>query len=144
VSNSAQVVTDLQRWSATKGLSLENVTRIDVIARRAELDYLGRYNLFFSSIVLTRLTIQPKGLIRWLETLNDEFTFYHEVGHHVLGHSEGGQVAEQEEEANAYARSMIRVSRPVFTFLARVFLWPLKPVLKPMLVRRKRNSACAT
>lgn len=143
VPSPERVIKDLQRWSNTTGLSLENVARIDVIARRAELDYLGKYNLFFSSIVLTRLTSQPKGPAGWIETFNNEFTFYHEVGHHVLGHSEGGQVAEQEAEANAYARFKIHASRPIIISFAKAVLWPLKPVLKPLLTRRKRNSARA-
>ncbi|WP_226689374.1 hypothetical protein [Ruegeria arenilitoris] len=144
VANSRRVIRNLQRWSKTKGLSLNDVTRFDVIAERPELDYLGRYNLFFSGIVLTQPTIQLKGLISWIETLNNEVTFYHEVGHHVLGHSEGGQVAEQEGEANAYPRSMIRASRPFFFFVVDVFKKPLKLVLKPLFPQSKRNSKRAT
>ncbi|WP_298261638.1 hypothetical protein [uncultured Litoreibacter sp.] len=124
------VARNIETWSKTKGLSLDNVTRIDVIASRPELDYLGRYNLFFSGIILTWPTETSRGVKLWWQHLNAEFTFYHEVGHHVSGHIEGGQVAEQEKEADEYARSMMRNSRPVLTMIGRMLLWPLRPLLK--------------
>lgn len=133
IADRSLVLRNIERWSNTRGLSLDNVTRIDVIARRPELDYLGRYNLFFSGIILTWPSQTAGGLMYWWWRLNAEFTFYHEVGHHVSGHIESGQVAEQEQEANEYARSMMRSSRPVFTVMGRTLLWPLRPLLKYML-----------
>lgn len=130
VADRSVVVTTIEGWSKTKGLSLENVTRIDVIARHPELDFLGKYNLFFSGIILTWPSNSARGVKLWWRRFVGEFTFYHEVGHHVCGHVEGGQVAEQEQEANAYAREMMRNSRPVFLFVARVILWPFKPLLR--------------
>ena len=47
------VIGNIERWCKTRGLSLDNVTRIDVIASRPELYYLGMYNMFFSRINLT-------------------------------------------------------------------------------------------
>ena len=129
VADPPRIIRNLQRWSKTKGLSLENVTRVDVIAARPELDYLGKYNLFFSGIVLTAPTTPPEGLTKWFETLRNEFTFYHEVGHHVHKHSEGGQIEEQEQEANDYARAMIRKARPILTGIGRCVGWFLKPLL---------------
>ena len=124
------VVKNVETWCKTKGLMLDNVTRIDVIARHPSLDYLGKYDLFFSGIILTWPASPPRGIKLWGCRLGAEFTFYHEVGHHASGHIEGGQVAEQEKEADEYARTMIRSSRPVLMLIGRVLLWPLKPLLK--------------
>lgn len=120
----------IARWSRTPGLDLAGVTRIDVIALAPELDYLGRYNLFFSGIVLTWPRVAPRGPALWWHDLNGEFTFYHEVGHHVCGHAEGGIVAEQEEEADAYARAAMRRARPIPTLIARAALLPFRPLLR--------------
>lgn len=124
------VVKNVKTWCKTKGLALDNVTRINVIARQPSLDYLGKYNLFFSSIVLTWPASTPKGIKLWWCRLNAEFTFYHEVGHHASGHIEGGQVAEQEKEADEYARTMMRSSRPVLTLIGRMLLRLLRPLFK--------------
>ncbi len=139
IDDQSRVGRNIERWSKTRGLSLENVTRIDVIASRPELEYLGRYNLFFSGIVLTWPSNPGRGLRLWWLRLNAEVTFYHEGGHHVCGHIEGGQVAEQEKEANEYARMMIRRSRPVFTLVGRVLFWPFRPLLKRMKNTTSRN-----
>lgn len=138
IEDRSVVVRNIETWSKTKGLSLDNVTRIDIIARRPELDYLGLYNLFFSGIILTWPSGTARGVKLWWWRLNAEFTFYHEVGHHVSGHIEGGQVAEQEKEADEYARSMMRNSRPVFTFTGRMLLWPLRPLLKRVIASSRR------
>lgn len=130
VADPPRVIRNLQRWSKTKGLTLEDVTRIDVIAAHPELDYLGKYNLFFSGIILTWPTTAPRGLRLWRQNLIGEFTFYHEVGHHVHEHVEGGRVEEQEQEADAYAFAMMHKSRPVFFGILRGLFWPLKPLLK--------------
>ena len=114
---------EIVQWSQTPGLDLSDVTRIDVIGRVPGMDYLGRYNLFFSGIIL----VWP-GVDRWpqwFRRLNREFTFYHEVGHHVCGHLEGGQVTEQEHEADEYGRKMMRAAHPVLVPIVRFFLWPL-------------------
>ncbi|WP_295315212.1 hypothetical protein [Roseobacter sp.] len=126
----AIVQANLIRWSGTRGLALDGVTRIDVIGRAAHLDYLGLYNMFFSGIVLTWPVRPQRGLRLWFEKLSAEFTFYHEIGHHVSGHSEGGQVAQQEKEADDYARRLMRRSRPVLTFTGRMLLWPFAPAIR--------------
>ncbi len=125
-----RIVRCIEGWSETEGLALEDVTRIDVIPRDTELNYLGKYSLRYSGIILTWPVGPARGLALWWRHLNAEFTFYHEVGHHVSGHVEGGQVEEQEQEADAFARSMLRRSRPVLMSVARAMLWPLMPVIK--------------
>lgn len=140
IVESPVVIKDIQGWSKTKGLSLDAVTRIDVIARHAELDYLGKYNLFFSGITLTWPTDRAKGVKRWWRRLGAEYTFYHEVGHHVSGHIEGGQVAEQEQKADEYARSMMRNSRPVLTFFGRMLLRPLVWLFKRLIASTRSRE----
>lgn len=130
IADRSLVVKNIEGWSKTKGLSLDNVTRIDVITRSPELEYLGKCNLFFSGIILTWPVTPASGIKLWWRRLDAEFTFYHEVGHHVSGHVEGGQVVEQEREADEYARSMIRNARPVLTTLGQILLWPFRPLLK--------------
>lgn len=138
IADRTMVVRNIEAWSKTKGLSLDNVTRIDVIARHPELDYLGKYNLFFSGIILTWPSSTASGVKLWWLRLDAEFTFYHEVGHHVSGHIEGGQVAEQEKEADEYARLMMRNSRPVVTFIGRTLIWPLRFLLKRVVAPPRR------
>lgn len=144
IADRSVVIRNVETWSKTKSLSLDNVTRIDVIARRPELEYLGLYNLFFSGIILTWPPGTARGVKLWWWRLNAELIFYHEVGHHVSGHIEGGQVAEQEKEANEYARSMMRNSRPVFTLIGRMLLWPLRPLLKRVIASSRRYRDDAT
>ncbi|PTM93314.1 hypothetical protein C8N32_1561 [Rhodovulum imhoffii] len=125
----------LKKWSCFLPQdALENVTRIDVIRSQPQLDYLGLYNLFFSGIVLAWPEQNVNVITRWLIALRSEFTFYHEVGHHVLGHAEGGQVAEQEKQANAYAAKIMRKSHPVLMTAAKLF------VRASRLLRRKDSN----
>lgn len=126
IENRRTIIKSLERWIRTPGLSLDSVTRIDVIAR-SDLDYLGKYNIHTSTIVLTWPARRVWGVHRWLQVLLTESVFYHEVGHHVLGHLEGGQVAEQEKKADDYAASMMRKSHPVLT---QIFMRVVRPVAR--------------
>ncbi|MBT8409692.1 MAG: hypothetical protein KJN93_08715 [Alphaproteobacteria bacterium] len=130
IAEPAIVVGNLRRWERAPGLDLGGVSRIDVIARHAGLDYLGLYSMFFSGIILTWPAEPPRGLRLWAQRLDAEFTFYHEVGHHVSGHIEAGSVAAQEDEADAYARRMFRAAHPVLSAAGRGLLWPLGPLLR--------------
>lgn len=123
IPDRTEVINTIKTWCETKGLSLKRVSRINVISRQPELDYLGLYNIFYSNIILTWPLVPATGLKKWWLRLDAEFTFYHEVGHHVAGHTEGGQVAVQECEADAYARQMMRNARPVLARLGRMCLW---------------------
>lgn len=124
------VIACLERWSCTPGLELEGVTRISVVAEDPDFDYLGQYCLYLSGILLTW---PPKrvGMSRlWWQRFQAELTFYHEVGHHACGHLEGGQVEEQEKEADRYAAKMMLRSRPVFTRVLRAVVNTIKPLLR--------------
>lgn len=130
INNPQPVLRNLHCWVQTHDLDLLGVTRIDVITRHPQLDYLGLYNLFFSGIVLTWPNIPARGLRMWWQRINAEFTFYHEVGHHACGHLEGGQVADQEKEADIYARKMLRHAHPVLMTAARTIIFPFRPLLR--------------
>lgn len=43
---------------------------------------------------------------------NIERALYHEIGHHVHRHS-FGEIPEQEQEADAYARRLMKIGHPV-------------------------------
>lgn len=140
IADHQTIIRFIERWSRTRGVCLDQVSRISVIARHPVLDYLGSYDLYFSGIVLTWPADPAKGIKLWWRGLDTEFTFYHELGHHICGHVEGGQVADQEREADDYARAMLRRSRPVFTLIAGILLLPFQPLKKHLIayVERKR------
>ncbi|WP_283426030.1 hypothetical protein [Shimia sagamensis] len=125
VDQSEMVYCYLQRWSCTPDLAISSVTRIDVIALTDEMDYLGLYLLYFDGIVLTWQNGNLSYLRRWWRKFQTELTFYHEVGHHFHQHSVGGQVKEQEKEADDYKRLMYRSAHPVFVPMVRVLFAPV-------------------
>lgn len=135
IGDPASILTDLTRWSRTRGLDLKNITRIDVITREPSGDYLGCYDLLLSGIVLTRSPQPGRGLTALLQRIGDERTFYHEVGHHACGHTEFGQVDEQEQEANEYARLMFRRAHPILTAVVRAIAFPIRPILRVLLAK---------
>jgi hypothetical protein len=139
IADKSKVIDYLRKWSRTRDLGLEDVTRIDVIAANPQLDYLGRYQVRFSGIVLTWQSDQVKSFRIWLQDLVNEITFYHEVGHHACGHVEGGQDPEQEREANRYAWKMLKNARP-FTYLGlRIVRIPFRFMAKLVLRRIKKR-----
>lgn len=133
------IVARIARWGEVVGPDLKGVTRIDVIARDGELDYLGLYSILFSGIVLTWPREPGRGLVAWARYAKTELTLYHEVGHHALGHLEGGQIPEQEEEAEEYARRTLGRAHPVLRIVVRALFWPLAPWMGRR--RRRRHHA---
>ncbi|MBW8636097.1 hypothetical protein K1W69_02775 [Hoeflea sp. WL0058] len=119
----------VSRWLHTPDArDLQKLTSIDVMPFHEDLDYLGYYRTEFSKILVT----WPSKNI-WYRSffyrLNAETTLYHEIGHHVCGHLEGGQVEEQEKEAKGYASRMLRRAHPLLVALAfavGVFVMPRK------------------
>ncbi|WP_049643784.1 hypothetical protein [Candidatus Rhodobacter oscarellae] len=118
------ILKSLQRWARTPELDFAALSRVDVIRRDPTLDYAGLYRLYFSGIVLV-WPMSGWGPRRWIERIMTEHTFYHEIGHHAHGHIEGGRIAEQEKEADAYARQAFRRAPPVATTFLRWLFWPL-------------------
>ncbi|MEL6314422.1 MAG: hypothetical protein AAFN44_05595 [Pseudomonadota bacterium] len=129
--NHADICASLETWSKTKGLSLEQVTRIDVIPLTPELDFVGLYRVNISGIVLVWPRQEDRnGLVSWFSRLYREFTFYHEVGHHLCGHLESSSIAEQEYEADKEGFRFMRRAHPIKMSLAIAVLWPIAQVLK--------------
>ena len=117
VAQRDQALDLLHRWHRPFA-PLNDISRIDIIARRDDMDCLGRYRIASSGIVLCWPTAPPKGrAARWFWDFQAQHTFYH-----ALGHLEGGQVAEQEVEANAFAARLMRRARPGLTAIATPFL----------------------
>lgn len=124
ITDRQSVYDTLRKWSGTNGLSLKNVTRVDVVAEDGQKDYLGKYSLYFSSIILVWPEPSPSRLVSWVLNRRVEHTFYHEVGHHVSGHLEGGSVVEQEKEANAFALKMMCRAHPFISLGVLLFYLP--------------------
>lgn len=120
----------LEHWSNTPDLAISTVTRIDVVALKDEMDYFGKYLLYYDSIVLTWQNETSSFFGNWWRKFQTELTFYHEVGHYFHHHSEGGQVKEQEKEADDNKRLMFRNAHPVFVPVARVVFAPLFWMMK--------------
>lgn len=141
IEDKSEVAGHLVIWGTTRDLDLENVTRIDVIAANSLLEYLGLYRPDYSGIVLTWREEKSKGIRLWWRNLEAEMTFYHEVGHHACGHVEGGQVEEQEREANRYMGKMFKNAHPVMFAILKTLYSPVKFFRKRILPKiRKRGE----
>ncbi len=116
---------------------LAALEKIDIVPAHPDFDYLGFHSYRYSGIVITWLPEGRTGLMQRLELFNTQSTFYHEIGHSVLGHSEPGQVPEQEDEANAYQRKMLRRAYPVMTFCLRLLMYPMRFILGFMVSRSR-------
>lgn len=133
--NASEIVKSLDRWRLTPGISLDDITRIDVIAPSPEQDYLGLYSLHTSSIVI----VWPKRTAWWRRPwarIRREITFYHEVGHHMLRHEESGQEVTQEREARRFAAARFWDARPWLRAALKTVLLPMKPILIRLLGSR--------
>ena len=92
---------------------LESLERIYVIPERENQLYLGAYMPFLSYIELVwDISNFKSPLSKFIYLLNTEFTFYHEIGHHVYRHS-FGQDEDKEDEADKYASNLMDKSHPV-------------------------------
>ncbi len=141
IPDAQTILAYLERWSATPGLDIARITRIDVIMRLPEMEYLGKYNLQFDGIVLTWEGGARNALARWWRKVMMEMTFYHEVGHHHFQHGEFGQVEDQEREADEYSKKMFRRAHPLATLAFRVGLFPIYFAVLAIRLWRSRRGA---
>lgn len=105
---------------------LRGISRIYIIDADLDQDFLGYYLPSSALITIVWLTFfHPSIPVQWAFRLSQERTLYHEIGHHKHGHTEGGQVPEQELEADRYSRKLMRKSHPrlrqIGVILGRVF-----------------------
>ena len=104
---------------------VEGISRIYLIKKANWQDFHGYYAQTLSVIVLVwKEYFHPYNPLQWFVRFSHERTFYHEVGHHFHRHSESGHVPEQEQEADAYARRLMRNAHPRLVSFAS-FLRPL-------------------
>ena len=130
------------RWGRTPGVELGDVSRIDVICWSGDMEYVGLYRICESAIVLTWPAGRAWSLVRWWRRIEAEHTFYHEVGHHVCGHLEGGRAPELEREADDFARWTMYAAHPLFFGTVKTLLLPFKPIVHLwMRLRRRRTKA---
>ncbi|WP_425070205.1 hypothetical protein [Sagittula sp. S175] len=77
------VIAAMVRWSQTPGVRLDQLARIDILSRVGKHDLLGKYDAAQQRILLTISPGKFLSSVAWRERLLTEFTFYHEVGHHL-------------------------------------------------------------
>lgn len=130
------ILRKLEKWSRTRGLGLDELTRIDVVKMRPEFDYAGLYQILYSSIIICWPEPDSGGQRKWwhvpkrvldraFTSFRTELTFYHEAGHHALGHLEGGQQLQQEEDADRFAKDAYRRAHWKMIWTVRILLFPL-------------------
>ena len=103
----------LERWlNNVPGKDLKEIERIYVITYDGR-DKAGSYRPILFTIELVWYNpFSRHDPFSWFLLQNIERTLYHEIGHHVHRHS-FGQIPEQEQEADAYARRLMKISHPV-------------------------------
>lgn len=83
---------------------LKGVPRIYLIPYKSHYDFLGNYLPFIGVInIVWNTDNHPFDPIQLVNRFRKQITLYHEIGHHFHKHTEGGQVPEQEKEADTYA-----------------------------------------
>lgn len=122
-----KIRTLISKWMGQVPVNdLENLTRIDVVPYQPQFDYGGRYNIYFSGVILVWPALSEDDFfpLPWLNLLLTEQTFYHEIGHHAHGHLKFGQVKTQEDQAKEYALKMSMRAHPIFALLRHPYnLW---------------------
>jgi hypothetical protein len=120
LAESRDVPFHMERWLANVPPGdLHDIVRLYVVPRPPVDDKAGYYMPVLSTItVYWNDSLLGSKLLAWLARLSVERTLYHEIGHHVHGHT-FGQQSEQEKEANRYARERFKVSHPLLTKAAR-------------------------
>lgn len=139
-----RVETRLGDWLATvPAAHLEGIERIYVVTHSEDKEYGGMYMPLLCHITVVWRHRHPRvAPISWFFRLFHEFTLYHEIGHHCLGHT-FGQDPEQEKQANDYAGRLIRANHPWLAKVGRVLtpaVRPLVPAIKEALRYRRMSQ----
>lgn len=110
---------------------LQGINRVYVLDDDIERGYIGNYAPLLNVIsIIWRRPYFRRAQFNWLRRITVEKTFYHEVGHHACGHLEYGQVPEQEEQADLYARKHMLVAHPRIRLLRKIVGPPSRAALK--------------
>ncbi len=104
----------LKKWLAVvPEADLSQVERLYLVPK-SDSDYLGYYMPILCKVVvewdMNGSYLNP---LSWIELFLIKKTFYHEIGHHVHGHT-FGQDPDQEKEADRYAAKLLFKSHPIF------------------------------
>ncbi|MEM7426964.1 MAG: hypothetical protein AAF441_12785 [Pseudomonadota bacterium] len=121
IPESSRATEYVSRWlSNVPPGDLAGISRLYLVTSQPTFDFAGYYEHYLSLILIVwKAGPQKWSPLNWLERFLHEATLYHEVGHHFHQHAERGQVPEQEEEAVAYSRQIMRQQHPVLWFLVR-------------------------
>jgi hypothetical protein len=108
----------LERWlNNVPGKDLKEIERIYVTTYDGR-DAAGSYRpILFTIEIVWYNPFSKRDPFSWFVLQNIERTLYHEIGHHAHRHS-FGQIPEQEQEADAYARRLMKISHPVLGKIA--------------------------
>lgn len=117
-----QATAHVSRWLHNiPGDDLADISRLYIISEQSHHDFRGYYRPHLAIITLAWETLfHPYIPVQWIFRLGHEHTLYHEVGHHREGHTEYGQDPEQESQADAYARRLVRQAHPAAEKFGRV------------------------
>jgi hypothetical protein len=104
----------LERWlNNVPDKDLKEIERIYVITDDGRASAGSYMPILFTIVVVWDNPFSRHNPLSWLFLQNIEYTLYHEIGHHMHRHS-FGQRPEQEQEADAYARGLLKIGHPVF------------------------------
>jgi len=103
----------LERWlNNVPDKDLKEIEQMYVITDDGR-DNAGSYTpVLFNIKLVWDNTFSVRNPFSRLLLLNVEYALYHEIGHHIHRHG-FGQVREQEQEADAYARRLMKISHPI-------------------------------
>jgi len=105
--------------SSVPDKDLTELEAIFVVPNSGDYD-TSHYRPYLCAIRLLWLGPElPRGVRFFTETITQQ-TLYHEIGHHVHGHT-FGQIREQEREADDYARRLMAQAHPNLSSVAWVF-----------------------
>lgn len=110
----------LEKWlSHVPAEDLAELDRLFIIRERDNPSTQGNYTpILFNISVAWNTDFAETNPFMWLMRLNTQYTLYHEVGHHKHRHT-FGQIPEQEEEADEYAKRLMQKSHPLTRILGK-------------------------
>ena len=115
-----QATSHVRRWLANvPEADLIGISRIYLVPEVPEPEFAGTYLQAVSVMEIVWRRPSMYGIGDAVLRLMIEKTLYHEIGHHTLQHTEWGQDADQEEQADNYAWRMMQGAHPNLSLLGR-------------------------
>ncbi len=116
-----QIQARLEEWLAViPQADIVGIDRIYVVPYHEDYTYSGTYmpTLSYITLVWDNPTSKWNFVFHWIELFLIERTFYHEIGHHVCGHT-FGQDEKQEEEADDYTKTFLLANHKILNSLVK-------------------------